>query len=147
MGQYVGEFAAFPLDSDGDPERDARSSADWFHAVVSYLEFRSGSRWRRARAQFRNAPRYLEYLDAIRLMHTVHYEPHSPIELVIRPLSHEIIPPKTRWIHRPWDHFRSCRCATCRSLRVRGIDPASTDPGPGRIGPKRVARAAAEEIA
>jgi hypothetical protein len=129
MSPYVGAFyTPFPLDSDGDSERESRSDSEWFNAVASYLEFRAGSGWRRGRSKYRNAPRYLEYLDAIRLLHTVRYEPHSRIEPVIRPLSREIPALKTPWIRRPWDHFRSCGCASCRSLRMRGIDPASTRP-------------------
>lgn len=65
------------LDSDGDAERDARTDADWFEAVVAYLEFRAGSAWRRSRLS-RQSPRYNEYLAPLRLMAERRYQADHP---------------------------------------------------------------------
>lgn len=46
------------LDADGDEERNARSAAEWIDAVLSYLEFRAGSKWRRGKARHRQSVRY-----------------------------------------------------------------------------------------
>lgn len=132
MGPGIGDVGTtFPPDQDGDGERDGRSDSEWFDAVIGYLEFRAGSRWRRGRSKYRNAARYLEYLDALRLLSAVRYHPPARIEPVLSPLSYEKKPParaSVPWVRRPWDHFRACACASCRSLRARGIEPASTRP-------------------
>ena len=137
MGHFVGAvLSSFPLDSDADPERESRSQSEWFDAVIGYLEFRAGSRWRRGRPQYRNAARYLEYLDALRLLQISRYHPAQRIEPVLPALGDQRKPPQSvvnriPWTQRPWDHFACCRCPKCRSLRARGIDPSSTDPRAG----------------
>jgi hypothetical protein len=129
MGHLAGVVSPpFPPDSDADPERDGRSQTEWFDAVIGYLEFRAGSRWRRGRSKYRNAPRYLEYLDALRLLQISRYEPAQRIEPVLPAKKPPARVSAVPWTCRPWDHFKCCRCATCRSLRMRGIDPASTCP-------------------
>ncbi len=65
-------------DSDGDSERDRRSSAEWLDAVLSYLQFRSGSAWRRGKTKHRQSARYWEYTDAIRLINNQRYLEHPP---------------------------------------------------------------------
>jgi hypothetical protein len=60
-------------DSDGDLERDGRTPSEWIDAVLSYLQFRCGSGWRRGKVRYRQNPRYWEYLDAIRLITEVRY--------------------------------------------------------------------------
>jgi hypothetical protein len=115
-------------DADGDPERDQRSAVEWYSAVIDYLKFRAGSGWRGGRSKHRNSPRYLEYLDAIRLLDELRYQPKMRPEPVLPALAYEAAPLRTPWIKRPWDHFTRCRCAVCRSLRLRGIDPASSRP-------------------
>lgn len=64
-------------DSDADSERDERSDGEWFDAVIGYLEFRAGMGWRKRHSR-RNAPRYNEYLAAIRLIQERRYLAEAP---------------------------------------------------------------------
>lgn len=52
------------MHTDGDAERDKRTRAQWLRAILAYLEFRSGSSWRRLSdpAQ-RWAPERMYYLE------------------------------------------------------------------------------------
>lgn len=68
-------YAGAP-DRDGDAERDARSAAQWFDAIIAYLEFRAGAGWRRS--PDRRSARYYEYLDAIRLLNERRYQDDAP---------------------------------------------------------------------
>lgn len=130
MGQFgPPAFVLFPdLDADGDRERDQRTSSEWHNAVVSYLKFRAGTGWRLGRFRYRNSPRCLEYLAAIRLVQEIRYQPVAKPEPVLPALDYEHRPVKVSWWRRPWDHFTRCRCQVCRSLRMRGISPQSTRP-------------------
>jgi hypothetical protein len=65
-------------DSDGDLERDRRSESEWIDAVLSYLQFRSGSAWRRGKVRHRQSPRFWEYTDAIRLINEQKYKEQPP---------------------------------------------------------------------
>ena len=130
MGQTrpVAVLVYAEFDGDGDNERDRRSESEWINAVIAYLKFRAGSAWRLGRSCYRSAPRYHEYLDAIRLVEEVRYRGTSRIEPVLPALPHETAQRRLSWIHRPWDHFARCRCSVCRSLRLRGHSPQSVRP-------------------
>lgn len=121
-------FVGAGPDADGNAERDQRTSSEWHNAVVSYLKYRAGTGWRLGRFRYRNSPRYLEYLEAIRLMESTRYQPEAKPEPVLAALPYECTPAKLSWWRRPWDHFRRCRCQVCNSLRMRGVDPQSTRP-------------------
>ena len=57
-------------------EIDGRSGDQWNRSIIAYLEHRAGIPWRNlSRPEHRNAPEYLSYVEAIRLVTRVRYAP------------------------------------------------------------------------
>lgn len=70
----------FDLSTIEQSERDARTGDQWILAVIAYLEWRSGSAWRKLHVPAQRwSPVRWEYLDAMRIMLQARYstKPHT----------------------------------------------------------------------